>query len=140
MEIIMNPSNMPALIHCTAGMGRTGTIAACYLVAFGFNSPKHNLESPTMEATDAISALRALRPGSVETAEQEALVAKWASVIWKRRSVFRPVVDEPPPCSLEAIGEIPPDADLLVLIGLQGMSIDSIQRRALIDNLSHRGW
>jgi atypical dual specificity phosphatase len=131
MEIIMNPSNMPALIHCTAGMGRTGTIAACYLVAFGFNSPKLGLESPTMEAADAISALRALRPGSVETAEQEALVAKWASVIWKRRSVLRPVVNESPPCSLEVIGEIPPDADLVVLMGLQGMCIYSIPKTGI---------
>ena len=46
-------------VHCTAGMGRTGTMLAAYLVSQG----------GTAEA--AIARIRDLRPGSIETTEQE---------------------------------------------------------------------
>ena len=45
-------------IHCGGGLGRTGTLLACYLV--------HQGES----ADDAIYRLRLLRPGSIETGRQ----------------------------------------------------------------------
>lgn len=50
-------------VHCGAGLGRTGTVLACVLVARGAS------------AGEAVARIRALRPGSVETPEQEEAVA-----------------------------------------------------------------
>lgn len=47
------------VVHCGAGRGRTGTLIAAYLVDTG------------MAAEEAIYAVRAIRPGSIETPEQE---------------------------------------------------------------------
>ncbi len=55
------------VVHCDAGIGRTGTILACYLVSKGYN------------AADAIEEVRAKRPGSVETIEQEEIVLEFES-------------------------------------------------------------
>ena len=53
------------VVHCDAGLGRTGTVLACYLVSKGYNAAK------------AIEEVRTKRPGSVETFEQEELVMKY---------------------------------------------------------------
>ena len=59
----------PVLVHCTAGLGRTGTMLACYLVHQG-TDPSH-----------ALSEVRVKRPGSVETETQEAIVFEYAATI-----------------------------------------------------------
>ena len=67
---------MGVAVHCTAGLGRTGAVLAAYLVAQGF----------TPEA--AVARVRELRPGSIETAEQEEAVAEFA-----RRTAAGPAPD-----------------------------------------------
>ena len=58
--------------HCMAGIGRTGTMIACYLVAEGHS------------AEEAIAMVREKRPGSVETREQEAFIAAYADLLKTR--------------------------------------------------------
>ena len=49
-------------IHCRAGLGRTGTLAAASLIARG------------LPPADAIAAVRSPRPGTIENARQEAFL------------------------------------------------------------------
>lgn len=50
-------------IHCYAGLGRTGTVAALILMQYGY------------KARDALRLVRATRPGSIQSMEQEAYLA-----------------------------------------------------------------
>ncbi|XP_054254495.1 dual specificity protein phosphatase 23 [Indicator indicator] len=50
-------------VHCMLGHGRTGTLLACYLA-----------QAQRMSGSDAIREIRRLRPGSIETQEQEQAV------------------------------------------------------------------
>jgi atypical dual specificity phosphatase len=61
-------------VHCGAGQGRTGTMLACYLV--------HEGAAPA----EAIRRVRALRPGSVETLEQEDAIYRYAESLGRNRS------------------------------------------------------
>jgi len=53
-------------VHCGAGLGRTGTLLACYLVTTG------------LPPAAAIAEVRRRRPGSIETRSQEAAVHRFS--------------------------------------------------------------
>jgi atypical dual specificity phosphatase len=54
-------------VHCGAGLGRTGTMLACYFVSTG------------MSAEAAIERVRLVRPGSIETRRQRVAVRRYAA-------------------------------------------------------------
>lgn len=62
----------PVVVHCGSGYGRSGTMVACYLVSEG------------RTADGAIIEIRRLRPGSIESDEQEEAVRAWAEDISPR--------------------------------------------------------
>lgn len=51
-------SGFNVLVHCMGGLGRAGTIASRLLVELGWN------------ASDAVTEVRRVRPGAIETGEQ----------------------------------------------------------------------
>ncbi|WWC63849.1 uncharacterized protein I303_106454 [Kwoniella dejecticola CBS 10117] len=120
IQLLDNQDNLPMLVHCGGGKGRAGTVIACYLATYGFSRPLNDIDHPAMSAKEAIGALRAIRPGSLETKQQEDFVSKWCSNIWKRQSVFPSRPTEPPACPMEVEGSIGGDTNLFVLVGLPG--------------------
>ncbi len=56
----------PVMVHCAAGIGRTGTILASYLIKY-----------QKMSAKEAIEILRKERPGSVQSTSQEIAVSSY---------------------------------------------------------------
>jgi len=69
VDVIINAlaTSEAVAVHCGGGLGRTGTMLACYLVS-----------SEKIGAGEAIRRIRNLRPGSVETPAQTATVEAWA--------------------------------------------------------------
>lgn len=69
-------SGSPVAVHCAAGLGRAGTVLACYLIKYA-----------GYDAKRAIGEIRQKRPGSIQSEEQEIAVAFFAKqVISSRRS------------------------------------------------------
>ncbi|KAI8868320.1 phosphatases II, partial [Ramicandelaber brevisporus] len=67
------------LVHCGGGKGRAGTFLACYLAKYGpypidFAA---QAQGPFMSSSEAVALIRQMRPGSIETHEQEAFVREY---------------------------------------------------------------
>ncbi|KAK3794536.1 hypothetical protein RRG08_003687 [Elysia crispata] len=63
-EVLSNKARGQATcVHCAHGLGRTGTMLACYFMSAHGDDPE-----------TAIDRIRKLRPGSIETSDQEQLV------------------------------------------------------------------
>ena len=56
-------NNRAVMVHCAAGMGRAGTVLACYFVKY-----------KKLSAEDAIEKIRDERPGSIQSKVQELAV------------------------------------------------------------------
>ena len=59
-------NNEPVLVHCLAGLGRTGVVLACYLVKY-----------QNMSADEATQKIREERPGSIQSYPQEEIIFRF---------------------------------------------------------------
>jgi hypothetical protein len=68
----------PVYLHCQGGIGRTGTVAGCLLVDFGFSGAEALAQ---IAAKWQVMAKRDRAPQSPETAQQREFVLGWAAKI-----------------------------------------------------------
>ena len=65
-------NNEPVMVHCLAGLGRTGTVLACYLIKY-----------QNLSADEAIQKVREERPGSIQSYPQEEIIFQFTKSLQK---------------------------------------------------------
>lgn len=66
------------LVHCHAGLGRTGLMIACYFVY-----------SQHMPSAEAIEKVRKCRPGAIQTTRQAQFISDFEKHLWRLSQAFR---------------------------------------------------
>jgi atypical dual specificity phosphatase len=64
----------PVMIHCAAGRGRTGTVLAAYI-----------LREENLTADDAIKQIRSIRPGSIQSDQQEIALVMYEKYVRSKK-------------------------------------------------------
>lgn len=77
-------SSGKVLVHCHAGLGRTGLLIACYFVY-----------TSKMKSDDAIRLVRLSRPGAVQTNSQVEFVKGFERHLWDLQLAFRVEISDP---------------------------------------------
>ncbi|KEQ61141.1 uncharacterized protein M437DRAFT_76709 [Aureobasidium melanogenum CBS 110374] len=120
------PVEEAALVHCGGGKGRAGTFAACYLIARGFEITSSKSitgeEHIRIYPADAMKILRHMRPGSIETTEQETFIKDYAQYLisGKEKVVVQETMISESQDSLELNGELPGTPSMIVCCGIPG--------------------
>ncbi|KPI88968.1 putative phosphatase [Leptomonas seymouri] len=66
------------LVHCHAGLGRTGLLIACYYVY-----------SKRIPSSEAIALVRKTRPGAIQTTRQGQFISGFENHLWRLSQAFR---------------------------------------------------
>ncbi|CAD0100296.1 unnamed protein product [Aureobasidium mustum] len=120
------PTEEAALIHCGGGKGRAGTLAACYLIARGFEvDPSKSVggeEYVRIYPADAMKLLRHMRPGSIETSEQETFIKDYAQYLisGKEKAAVQETTLPESQDPLVIDGELSGSPSLIVCCGIPG--------------------
>lgn len=100
---------------------------ASWICAYGFGRPPTVWRYPAFSPSQAISLLRHIRPGSIETREQEEGLRRFYKHVAKEGRPLPSLLAEPSQMDPTIVGTIS-DADLLILVGLPGSGKTSFRQ------------